>query len=252
MGIVVLDMSVSLDGFVRAADPTPDEPLGLGGDRLHAWMSAGEESRQVLARGVADLGATICGRRTYDDSLRWWGADGPSGPARRPLIVVTHEAPADSPADGVYTFVTGGIEAALDRARAAAGDGVVAVMGGADLAQQYLQAGLVDEISLHLVPVLFGSGTRLFEHLGQVTDLDPVEVLPAGGAVHLRYRIARSDAGPAEAGGPWGRGSSASCRRPGVAAGKVTPRERRPGRPPGRRRARSPTAGPPAARPRRW
>lgn len=188
MGIVVLDISMSLDGFVRAADPTPDEPLGAGGDRLHAWMSAGEASQKVLERGVADLGATICGRTTYNDSIRWWGADGPSGPARRPLFVVTHEPPSDSPANGVYTFVTGGIEDALDQARAAAGDGVVAVMGGADLAQQYLRAGLVDEISLHLAPVLFGDGTRLFGEL-PVTDLEPTEVLPGGGAVHLRYRL---------------------------------------------------------------
>ncbi|WP_298798290.1 dihydrofolate reductase family protein [uncultured Pseudonocardia sp.] len=189
MGIVVLDISISLDGFVRAADPTPDEPLGVGGEHLHAWMAADEESLQVLERAVADLGATICGRTTYDDSIRWWGADGPSGPARRPLFVVTHEAPSDSPANGVYTFVTGGIEAALDQARAAAGDGVVAVMGGANLAQQYLKAGLVDEISLHLAPVLFGSGMRLFDDLSGLTDLEPIEVLPGGGAVHLRYKI---------------------------------------------------------------
>jgi dihydrofolate reductase len=189
MSVVVLDISTSLDGYVRATDPTPDEPLGSGGERLHSWMSAGEESQQVLERGIADLGATICGRTTYNDSIRWWGADGPSGPARRPLFVVTHEAPNDGPANGVYTFVTGGIEAALEQARAAAGDRVVAVMGGAKLAQQYLQAGLVDEISLHLVPVLFGGGTRLFDDLSGVTDLEPIEVVSGGGAVHLRYRI---------------------------------------------------------------
>ena len=163
MGIVVLDISVSLDGSIRAADPTPDEPLGVGGDRLHAWMTAGEESRQVLERGIAGLGATICGRRTYDDSIRWWGADGPSGPARRPLFVVTHEPPSDSPEGSVYTFVTGGIHAALEQAKAAAGDDVVAVMGGADLAQQYLEAGLIDELSLHVAPVIFSGGTRLFD-----------------------------------------------------------------------------------------
>ncbi|WP_209307775.1 dihydrofolate reductase family protein [Geodermatophilus sp. DF01_2] len=89
----------------------------------------------------------------------------------------------------MYTFVTGGIEAALDQARAAAGDGVVAVTGGANLAQQYLQAGLADEISLHLAPILLGSGTRLFDDLSEVTDLEPIEVLPGRGAVHLRYRI---------------------------------------------------------------
>lgn len=189
MGVVVLDISVSLDGYVRAADPTPDQPLGHGGDRLHSWISADEESRQVLERGVADLGATICGRTTYDDSIRWWGADGPSGPARRPLFVVTHEAPRESPANGVYTFVTGGIEAALDQARLAAGVGVVAVMGGANVAQQYLQAGLIDEISLHLAPVLLGRGTRLFGDLRELTELEPIEILPGAGAVHLRYRI---------------------------------------------------------------
>ncbi len=188
MGIVVVDISISLDGYVRAANATPDEPLGAGGDRLHAWMSADKESQQVLQRGVADLGATICGRTTYDDSIRWWGADGPSGPARRPLFVVTHEPPRDAPSNGVYTFVTGGIDDALDQARTAAGDGVVAVMGGANLVQQFLRAGLVDEISLHLVPVLFGGGMRLFEDL-QLTELEPIEILPGGGAVHLRYRL---------------------------------------------------------------
>lgn len=191
MSKVIVDISMSLDGYIRASDPTPDEPLGKGGEQLHEWaFGKDERDAEAMREGAATLGALIGGRTTYDDSIRWWGADGPTGPARRPLFVVTHEPPVDVPADGVYTFVTDGIESALDRARAAAGDADVAIMGGADLAQQYLRAGLVDEIGIHLVPVLFGSGTRLFEHLGEeAVQLEPLTVTGTSAATHLRYRV---------------------------------------------------------------
>ena len=108
------------------------------------------------------------------------------------MFVVTHEAPADSPAGGVYTFVTDGIESALEQARAAAGERAVGVMGGASIGQQFLAAGLVDEIHVHLIPVLFGSGTRMFEHLGdEHVQLEPLKVIQTPSAVHLRFRIAR-------------------------------------------------------------
>jgi dihydrofolate reductase len=134
----------------------------------------------------------IAGRRTYDSSVAWWGPDGPSGPARVPVFVVTHEAPEDAPEGGVYTFVTGGIERALEQARIAAGDRTVCVMGGAATGRQYIAAGLVDEISIHLVPVLFGGGTRLFEELGgEHIRLETAEVVETANATHLRFRVVK-------------------------------------------------------------
>ncbi|MGH3090613.1 MAG: dihydrofolate reductase family protein, partial [Rubrobacteraceae bacterium] len=154
---VILDMSTSLDGFITASNRRPEEPMGDGGEQLHGWFFGEDErDRDVLARAGESLGALVCGRRTYDDSVRFWGADGPTGAARLPLLVVTHEAPKESPEGGVYTFVTDGIESALEKAKDSAGDGDVAVMGGADIGRQFIEAGLVDEIGVHLVPVLFG------------------------------------------------------------------------------------------------
>ena len=118
------------------------------------------------------------------------GEDGPSGDARRPLFVVTHEAPAESPNDEVYTFVVDGIESALEQAQEASGDKDVTVMGGADIGRQYIAAGLVDEIQIHLVPVLFGDGTRMFDDLGMGhLQLEPTEVIETPAAVHMRFRI---------------------------------------------------------------
>jgi dihydrofolate reductase len=109
MGKVIFDISMSLDGFMTAANRRPEEPMGDGGLRLVEWAIGGDESKaRYLEQAVAALGATICGRTTYDTSLPWWGADGPSGTARRPVFVVTHETPAESPEGGVYTFVTDG------------------------------------------------------------------------------------------------------------------------------------------------
>ena len=191
MGIVILDTSMSLDGFMTAAGQTPDEPMGTGGLRLMEWV-LGDDPRNtaLLAGWVGRLGASIAGRRTYDWSVRWWGADGPSGKARRPLFVVTHEPPSTSPEGGVYTFVADGIEVALERAQAEAGDADVTIMGGADLGRQYLAAGLVDEIQIHLVPVLLGGGTRMFEP-GERLDLETIEVIETPAAVHQRFRVRR-------------------------------------------------------------
>jgi dihydrofolate reductase len=191
MGTVIFDISMSLDGYVTAAGRTPEEPMGRDGLRLVEWAIGDDErGRKLLDDAVGMLGASIAGRTTYDTSLPWWGADGPSGSARRPVFVVTHEAPEESPADGVYEFVTGGIEAALERAQAAAGERAVVVMGGADLGRQYIAAGLVDEIQIHLVPVLFGGGTRMFDDsLEGHVDLEPVEVIDTPVAIHQRFRV---------------------------------------------------------------
>ena len=193
MGKVVFDISMSLDGFMTGAKQRPEEPLGDGGEQLHQWASSDDpRDREVLTGGGATLGAVICGRRTYDDSQPWWGADGPTGSDRVPVFVLSHHVPTEVPDGGVYTFVTGGVERTLQQARAVAGDKGVTVMGGADTGQQFLRAGLVDELSIHLVPVLFGSGTRMFEHLGdQHIQLEPAEVIQTAVATHLRYRVVK-------------------------------------------------------------
>ena len=191
MTAVSFDISMSLDGYIAAPNRRPEAPLGDDGERLHEWAFGSDAvGSEVLARGVGSTGAVICGRRTYDDSVPWWGANGPTGPARLPVFVVSHDAPAEVPADGVYHFVSGGIEEALAEAKAAAGGKDVSVMGGADIGQQFIRSGLVDELSIHLVPLLFGGGTRMFENLGeQLRELEVVDVLPGPTATHLRYRL---------------------------------------------------------------
>ena len=194
MSSVIYDISMSLDGYVRAANPRPDEPLGVGGEALHDWAMNDDDAvgRDVLDRGVAATGAMICGRTTYDDSIRWWQADGPSGQARLPLFVVTHAAPSEVPAGGVYVFVTTGIEDALAQAQAAANGRAVSIMGGPTVATQYLRAGLVDEVSVHLVPVLFGAGTQLTETLPAHIALELADHTSTPSATHLRYRVKRA------------------------------------------------------------
>jgi dihydrofolate reductase len=167
--------------------------LGDGGERLHERAFGEDETnRQLMEEALGSLGAVITGRQNYEDSLPWWGADGPTGPARRPVFVVTHEAPKESPEAGVYTFVTDGIETALGQAREVAQGQDVTVMGGAKIGQQYIAAGLVDEISIHLVPVLFHSRTRMFENIGgDHEQLKPIGVIGTPSAIHLRYRVVK-------------------------------------------------------------
>jgi dihydrofolate reductase len=192
MGKVVYDISMSLDGFITAAGQTPLEPMGAGGQRLHDWAFGDDErDREVLSTGLAGTGAVITGRRNYTDALPWWGADGPTGPARLPIVVLCHEIPADPPPPGgVYTFVTGGVEQALKQAREAAGDKDVTVMGGAETGRQFLAAGLVDEISIHLVPVVLGGGTPMFTG-GLPVELENISSLQTTAATHLRFRVRR-------------------------------------------------------------
>jgi dihydrofolate reductase len=115
--------------------------MGPGGDQLVAWaFGEDERDRRVLTDGIAGTGAVIAGWRTYNTSVPWWGADGPTGDARVPVFVVTHDAPVDAPEGGVYTFVTAGIEPALEHARTAAGAKRLTVMGGADIGRQYLRS----------------------------------------------------------------------------------------------------------------
>lgn len=187
---VIFDMSMSLDGFATASGQTAEEPMGPGGLKLVDWAMDSEDvrSREVLTSGVGAAGAVIVGRRTYDTSVNWWGDDGPTGGKRLPVVVVTHTETAPY---GVYRFVTDGLESAVAQAKEAAGDKVVAV-SGADVGQQLLRAGLLDEISVHVAPVLFGSGTRLFDHIGDAhVALEPLEVIDTPNAVHMRYQVRR-------------------------------------------------------------
>jgi dihydrofolate reductase len=191
MSTLSYDISMSVDGYVRAADPSTEEPLGAGGEALHEWaMGDDEAGREIIFDAISANGAVICGRRTYDDSMaNGWGSDGPTGDARLPVIVVTHDVPADAPADGVYEFVTTGIEDALERAKSAAGGRDISLMGGPAVANQFLRAGLVDELSVHVAPVLFGSGTLLTEELPAPVRLEQLAQRATERAIHIRYRV---------------------------------------------------------------
>src|SRR6266498_2964488 len=189
---VIFDMSMSLDGYMTASGVRPEEPMGDGGQRLHEWaFDAGDErSANVLAEMSSSVGAGITGRRTYDLSVPWWGPDGPSGSIRTPLFVVSHAEPEQVPDGGVYTFVDSP-EEAVEQARATAGEKDVDIIGG-DIGQQLIRAGLVDEIHVHLVPVLFGAGSRLFENLGDDhIQLEAPRVTEGSKATHLRYRVVK-------------------------------------------------------------
>jgi len=190
MGTVILDTSMSLDGFMTADNRTAEVPLGEGGEVLTQWAMDDAAGVELLGEWVGNLGASIAGRVTYDTSLPWWGPNGPSGDARRPLFVVTHQAPQDTLENGVYSFVTDGINGALAQAQAAAGDKDVVVMGGANVGRQYLRAGLIDEVQIHLVPVVLGGGTPMFDDVGRL-DLTTLEAVRSEHATHLRYRIER-------------------------------------------------------------
>jgi len=190
MGIVIYDKSMSLDGYIAGANMRVDAGLGDDGERLHDWAFKDPAGMELIQREVDNLGAVICGRRTYDMSIQYWGDGGPTGEARVPLFVLSHDVPDDVPEGGVYTFVDD-LETALGRARETAGDQNISVMG-ADVGRQCIDAGVIDEISVHVVPVLFGSGTPMF---GQGVDghvtLEFVGVSEGPHATHLRYRVVR-------------------------------------------------------------
>ena len=194
MGKVIFDISMSLDGFITGANPRPEAGwagLGEGGERLHDWgfSSADPHNREVM-EWYTTAGANIFGRTGYDHSIRNWGADGPTGAARIPTVIVSHSVPQDVPPGGVYTFVDS-VEAAFETAKKLAGDKDVYITG-ADVAGQFLKLGFIDEISIHLVPVLFGSGTRLFEHLdGEHISLEIIEVIQTAEAIHMRFRVVK-------------------------------------------------------------
>src|SRR5262249_18908897 len=178
-----------VDGSVTAAGVRPEEPMGDGGQQLHEWaFGADELGREVLAESASTVGASIAGRRTYDLSVPWCGPDGPGGEARPPTFIVSHGTPAQVPKGSVYTCAGSPIEA-LELAAAAAGDKDVDVFS-ASIGRQLLRAGRIEEIHVHLVPVLFGAGTRLFEDLGGThVQLETIGVGEGPKATHLRYTV---------------------------------------------------------------
>jgi dihydrofolate reductase len=189
---VVFEISMSLDGFVTASGVRPEETMGDGGQVLHEWaFGADERGREILAESQRGVGASIAGRRTYDLSVPWWGADGPGGDLRTPTFIVSHSEPEHVPEDGVYTFVDDPLKA-LELARAAAAEKDIDVFSP-NIAQQLLRAGRVDEIRVHVVPVLFGAGTRLFEEgdAGQI-QLEITGVVEGEKATHLSYAVLAS------------------------------------------------------------
>ncbi|HEU0336654.1 MAG TPA: dihydrofolate reductase family protein [Gaiellaceae bacterium] len=210
-----LDITMSLDGYVAGRDQTLEQPLGDGGEGLHEWVVglAGWRKRHGLEGGVGgaddDLleetvsraGAFVMGRRMFSSGEGPWETDpnrdgwwGDEPPFHVPVFVLTHHerAPASMQGGTTFTFVTDGAEAALARAREAAGDRDVQVAGGASVAQQYLAAGLLDELQVHVVPLLLGGGTRLFDGLPDgVVRLECTRVLESPAVTHLRYRVLR-------------------------------------------------------------
>ncbi len=212
MSKVRIDISVSLDGFVAGPDQSLDDPLGKGGEGLHEWVTAASSWRErhgqeggednadsrVTAEKIEGTGAEIMGRKMFSggsgpwesdpNAAAWWGDD---PPFHHPVFVVTHHErePESFPNGTTYNFVTDGIESALGRAREAAGDKDVLIAGGAQIAGQYLAAGLVDELELHVAPVLLGSGERLLDNVGTDVRLELDRVVDSPTVTHLRYRV---------------------------------------------------------------
>ncbi|MEU5726502.1 dihydrofolate reductase family protein [Micromonospora sp. NPDC047738] len=177
---------MSLDGFVTGPDLVRWPGFGKGGERLHAWLDH-DEGRRLSRATFAASGAVVTSRRVYDDT-DGWAAEG--GFFRMPVFVVTHRPHGVvRKGDTTFTFVTGGVAAAIEAARAAAGDQRVHIMGGASVIQQALRTGLVDHLRLHVVPLLLGSGTALFDGAGP--ELDHLDTVDTPGATHVTYRVGR-------------------------------------------------------------
>jgi dihydrofolate reductase len=204
---------MSLDGFIAGPNQSDENPLGEGGMQLHEWVFAlaawrqshGQDggevnaSTDVVEESLVNIGATVMGRNMFGGKGPWgadpwdgWWGDNP--PFHMPVFIVTHHArePVTKEGGTTFTFVTEGIESALEQARAAAGGKDVALGGGANVAQQYLKAGLIDEMRISLVPVLLGAGARLFDTLeGADASLECTRAIEAPGVTHLSYRIRR-------------------------------------------------------------
>jgi dihydrofolate reductase len=198
MSKVTVDISMSVDGFVAGPRQSLDNPLGEGAeDRLHRWMFEEAEANAAELQGITAAGAFIMGRNMFtpgrdDWDLEWKGWWGDEPPYHRPVFVLTHHPRPVLPMSGgtTFTFVTDGIESALAQAREAAGGGDIAIAGGAHTVNQYLAAGLIDELRLHVAPVLLGAGERLFDGVGDLA-LEPLGVRATNLVTHMSYRVAR-------------------------------------------------------------
>jgi dihydrofolate reductase len=205
-------ISVSADGYVAGPNQSEENPLGEAGERLHEWVVAlrawraphglegGEvnASNAVVEEAQANIGAEIMGRGKFGGGPGPWGEDpwpgwwGEDPPFHMPVFVLTHHQREPlTLSDTTFTFVTDGTEAALEQARAAAGEKDVLIGGGADVINQYLAAGHVDELELHAVPLLLGGGARLFEGIGPDLELEQIRVVEAPGVAHLKYRVVK-------------------------------------------------------------
>jgi len=204
MGKVAVGLTMSLDGFIAGPNDGPEKPLGEGGERLFEWYSGGDteyempgtemvfrislQSIELLREVNERMGAFVTGRRTFDIANGWGGKP----PLGVPTFVVTHSVPEEWVYEGSpYTFVTDGVERAVELAKEVVGERDVAV-GAASIAQQCMRAGLLDEVHVNLAPVLLGGGIRLFEHLGTTPiDLESTRVIEAPGVTHLTFRVVK-------------------------------------------------------------
>jgi dihydrofolate reductase len=211
MGRIFVDISMSLDGYVAGPNPTLDEPLGRGGEDLHDWvvrlaawrkshgMTGGETGPDgdIMEETIDNLGAVIMGRRMFnggggpwenDTNLDGWWGDTP--PFHVPVFILTHynRDQVIKNEGTTFNFVTDGIESALEQAKKAAGDKDISISGGASTIQQYIKLGVVDELQIHLVPILLGGGTRLLEDLGDA-KLEKVRVIDSPLVTHLKFLV---------------------------------------------------------------
>lgn len=216
MSKLTVDITISLDGFCAGPDQSLEDPLGKGGESLHKWVTATRAWREshgleggetgldneIADASFANIGATIMGRRMFSGGSGPWESDpnasgwwGDEPPFHHPVFVLTHHErePLEMQGGTTFTFVTDGIESALEQARAAAGEQDIRLGGGGSAVQQYLAAGHVDELAVHIAPVLLGSGARLFsDELDRLVELEPVRTAESPtGVVHTEYRVSR-------------------------------------------------------------
>ncbi len=198
MSRVTCDLTISLDGFAAGPNQSMTEPLGEGGELLHRWQFEQRESNAAAIAGILEAGAYIMGRNMFagpgpgawDAEWRgWWGEE---PPYHAPVFVLTHHPrePLEMQGGTTFNFVTDGIESALAQARKAAGTKDVAIAGGAETVRQYLSAGLIDELRLHIAPILLGAGERLLDGVANL-KLEPTEVSGTRLVSHVRYQVNR-------------------------------------------------------------
>lgn len=191
MALVICDMSISLDGYVTGPNDSRENPFGDGAGMMHDWLfdAATDDDRAILRELIDGTGAVVMGRKSFDknEGEGGWGEGGPLGDT--PCFVVTHSRPT-TPYPPVFTFVTDGVASAIEQAKNAAG-GKAVQLHGATVMQQALPLGLVDEIRVHVIPVLVGGGTPLFGRLGSSIPLERTRALVTPAATHIGFRVIR-------------------------------------------------------------